>query len=63
MPVRNVVAWTIMVLGFACNGLMDSARWFFDLMPEKNIVAWTVMVKSYIDNGQFNEAYKLFECQ
>ena len=60
MPVKNVVSWTTVVLGYAQNGLIEQACNVFNQMPERNVFAWTALIKSYVDHGQIDEAFNLF---
>lgn len=60
MNVKDVLAWTTMVLGYAQCGDMVVARELFDLMPNKNSVAWTALISGYVKHGLVYKAPELF---
>lgn len=61
MPVRNVISWNAMIVGYVNGSDLDSARWIFDSMPERNVVSWTTMIVGYTKGGNMDVARILFE--
>ena len=50
MTIRDVLAWTTLVSGYAKWGDMKSASELFDTMPEKNPISWTALIAGYARN-------------
>ncbi|KAK4748049.1 hypothetical protein SAY87_014635 [Trapa incisa] len=60
MPQKNEVSWTAVVTGLAQNGMIETARSYFEKMPDKDITAYNAMITGYIDNDLIVEAKELF---
>lgn len=61
MPVRNVISWNAMIVGYVNSGDLGSARAVFDRMCERNAVSWTTMLVGYTRNGHIDSAKALFD--
>ncbi|XP_065857621.1 putative pentatricopeptide repeat-containing protein At5g37570 [Euphorbia lathyris] len=61
MPVRNVVTWTAMVVGYVNVGDWDNSKKVFDEMPERNSTSWNVMIGGLVKAGDLCNARKLFD--
>ncbi|KAF3436778.1 hypothetical protein FNV43_RR19531 [Rhamnella rubrinervis] len=61
MPVKNVISWNAMIVGYVNCGDLNSAQAIFDRMPERNIVSWTTMLVGYTKNGFIDLAEVLFD--
>ncbi|KMZ75881.1 Pentatricopeptide repeat-containing protein [Zostera marina] len=58
---RDVVSWTIMVVGYCRVGEMAMAKELFQKVPVKDSVAWTAMITGFAQNGRPKDALRLFE--
>ncbi|XP_024983742.1 putative pentatricopeptide repeat-containing protein At5g37570 [Cynara cardunculus var. scolymus] len=61
MPVRNVVTWTSMIVGYSTNGDCLLAKKLFDAMPQKNHASWNAMINGFIKSGDLLTAKLLFD--
>ncbi|KAG5240280.1 pentatricopeptide repeat-containing protein [Salix suchowensis] len=61
MPERDVVSWTIMLVGYADAGFLSEASCLFDEMPKRNLVSWSALIKGYIQIGCYSKALELFK--
>ncbi|KAG6683783.1 hypothetical protein I3842_12G031800 [Carya illinoinensis] len=61
MPVRNVISWNAMIVGYVNSGDLGSARAIFDRMPQRNSVSWAAMLVGYTKNGLIDAAKSLFD--
>ncbi|KFK39938.1 hypothetical protein AALP_AA3G309500 [Arabis alpina] len=60
MPIRNVIAETSMIRGYAMAASTKAARLMFTKMKERNIVSWNALISGYTQNGENEEALNLF---
>ncbi|KAF8409909.1 hypothetical protein HHK36_002428 [Tetracentron sinense] len=60
MPVKDVVSWNSMIMGYIRHGDLDSARSYFNHAPERSLVSWNSMVAGYACSGRIEEVEKLF---
>ncbi|KAL4311109.1 hypothetical protein GQ457_01G036910 [Hibiscus cannabinus] len=60
MSQRDVVSWNSMVFGNASNGMMGSARRYFDAMPEKDVISWNSLISGYLKNGECLQSILVF---
>lgn len=60
MPVRDVVSWNSMIVGFVRNSLMDEALSLFDEMPERNTISWNIVMAGLVNSQSFALAEQLF---
>ncbi|XP_024545467.1 pentatricopeptide repeat-containing protein At4g02750-like [Selaginella moellendorffii] len=60
LPVRDVVAWTTLLVAYASTGDLGQARRVFDEMPDKNLVSWNCMIMSYSQAGHFQDVLEIF---
>ncbi|XP_027341906.1 pentatricopeptide repeat-containing protein At5g19020, mitochondrial [Abrus precatorius] len=56
MPERNLVAWNVMLNGYAKTGLVDLARELFERIPDKDVISWGTMIDGYILKNCLHEA-------
>ncbi|XP_057854693.2 pentatricopeptide repeat-containing protein At2g13600 isoform X2 [Cryptomeria japonica] len=61
MPQRNVVSWTVMIVGHAQNGLLDEALSLFKEIPQQDVVSWTAMISGYAQNGLAEKALENYK--
>ncbi|XP_059444057.1 putative pentatricopeptide repeat-containing protein At5g37570 [Corylus avellana] len=61
MPVKNMISWNAMIVGYVNSGDLGSARAIFNRMPERNAVSWTTMLVGYTKNGLIDLAKALFD--
>ncbi|CAL9110445.1 unnamed protein product [Musa textilis] len=61
MSERDVVSWTVMILGHARLGDLASARRVFDEMPDRSIVSWNTLIAGYGRSGDVESAVSLFD--
>ncbi|WCJ34239.1 Pentatricopeptide repeat (PPR-like) superfamily protein [Euphorbia peplus] len=61
MPVRNVVTWTAMLVGYGNVGDWGSCKEVFDEMPVKNLMSWNAMIMGLVKAGDLCGARKLFD--
>ncbi|EFJ09155.1 hypothetical protein SELMODRAFT_5698, partial [Selaginella moellendorffii] len=59
MPERDVVAWTVMLLGFAESGRAEEAIWLFACAPERNPDMWTALAAMHCRSGDAREAERV----
>lgn len=60
MPMKNVICWTSMVLGYVNNGQLDEARKLFERSPVRDLVLWTTMINGYVQFNCVDDAMDLF---
>ncbi|KAK9124899.1 hypothetical protein Scep_013745 [Stephania cephalantha] len=60
MPVRNVVSWNAMVMGYVKVGDLLNSRKLFDEMPVRDVVSWTTMINGYCQGKRFSDALMVF---
>lgn len=60
IPVKDAVAWTMVISGLAKMGLLDDARHLLAQAPAKNVISWTSLVAGYSRAGQAAEAVDCF---
>ncbi|KAK7244858.1 hypothetical protein RIF29_39686 [Crotalaria pallida] len=61
MPVRNVVSYTAMVVGYVSVGDVARAKKLFDEMPQRNVVAWNAMMQGFVKAGDLRSARGVFD--
>ena len=59
MPVKNVVSWNVMIIGFVGWDEVEYARLLFDQMPCRNVVSWTGLIDGYTRACLYAEALTL----
>lgn len=60
MPVRDVVSWNSMIVGYVRNSLINEALLVFDEMPERNTISWNIVMAGLVNSQSFELAEKLF---
>ncbi|XP_062234199.1 pentatricopeptide repeat-containing protein At4g21065-like [Phragmites australis] len=60
IPVKDAVAWTMVIGGLAKMGLLDEARKFLVQAPERNVISWTSLIAGYSRAGRAAEAVDCF---
>ncbi|CAL9120594.1 unnamed protein product [Musa textilis] len=60
IPIKNLVSWTSLIVGYMQLGRLKEAEGAFGEMLAKNVVSWTVMINGFIDNGHLDEARRCF---
>ncbi|KAL8483663.1 hypothetical protein ACS0TY_026371 [Phlomoides rotata] len=60
IPVRDVVLWTAMVVGYGKMGDIVKARELFDEMPERNVISWSSIMAVYSRVSDFREVLFLY---
>uniref|UniRef100_A0A1J3I268 Pentatricopeptide repeat-containing protein, mitochondrial n=1 Tax=Noccaea caerulescens TaxID=107243 RepID=A0A1J3I268_NOCCA len=53
MPMRNIITWHSMLIGYIDNMKMDKARDLFNQMGQRNVFSWTVMINGYVKSREF----------
>ncbi|KAI4310584.1 hypothetical protein MLD38_035553 [Melastoma candidum] len=61
MPMRNVVTWTAMVVGYLAADDLGEARWTFSRMPVRNVKSWNAMIQGLVAAGELRGARELFD--
>ncbi|KAL6603521.1 hypothetical protein ACP70R_043882 [Stipagrostis hirtigluma subsp. patula] len=60
IPVKDGVAWTMVIGGLAKMGLLDEARKLLAQAPERNVISWTSLIAAYSRAGRAAEAVHCF---
>ncbi|KAL6873631.1 hypothetical protein ACP4OV_013713 [Aristida adscensionis] len=60
IPVKDAVAWAMVIGGMAKMGLLDEARRLLAQSPERNVISWTSLIAGYSRAGRAAEAVKSF---
>ena len=60
IPVRNLVSWNLMLVGFLRAIDIDGALGLFQHFPRQNVVSFVTMITGLCQFGMFEEARKIF---
>ncbi|URE11225.1 PPR repeat [Musa troglodytarum] len=52
IPIKNLVSWTSLIVGYMQLGRLKEAEGAFGEMLAKNVVSWTVMINGFIDRAR-----------
>ncbi|KAL5200457.1 hypothetical protein ABZP36_021660 [Zizania latifolia] len=61
IPVKDAVAWTIMISGLAKMGQLYDARCLLAQAPVRNVISWTSLIAAYSRARRANEAVDCFK--
>lgn len=60
MEDRDIISWTIMLVGYTRMGNFDAAKSIFRKMPYQDIAAWNALISAYEQSGNPREALVIF---
>ncbi|KAI4330861.1 hypothetical protein MLD38_029106 [Melastoma candidum] len=60
MPVKDLVSWNSVIIGYLRRDDLDEAREMFERMIERNVITWNSMITGFAQGGRPKEALEIF---